>query len=241
MNTVERIAEAIEVDSFDHVSLQVSNVENEVMISQGQRESLTIEAPPDLLAKIKTEVLNGQLNIRMGGSWSDKISAALATSFTRPQIKVVVTVKNLTGLDIFGLVHALVDNVETERLHVKFGGVGALRIAGLNAERLDVAVSAPSPCKIEVSGRAGEQHVLLNGMSEYDGRGLESRKATVILRGPGGHAVVRAADELDVIIGGPGSVEYIGNPRVTKKVSPLGVVTHRSAAEEAVAGESHHR
>jgi hypothetical protein len=226
MNTNDRITQAIEAGNFDQIALQVSNVENEVVIKQGQRESLSIEARPDVLARIKTEVLNGQLNIQMGGSWSDKISAALATSFTRPRIKYVVTVKNLTGLDIFGLVQARVDNVEPERLHVKFGGVGNLRIAGLKAKRLDVTVAMPSPCQVEVSGQVGEQHVSLNGMSEYDARGLESRQTTVVLQGPGGHAVVRAEDELAVTIGGPGSVEYYGHPKVTKKISPMGVVTH---------------
>jgi len=85
-----------------------------------------------------------------------------------------------------------------------------------------------------VSGRVGEQHVSLNGMSKYDARGLESHKATVTLKGPGGHAVVRAEDELAVTIGGLGSVEYYGHPRVTKKVSPMGVVRHLSAVEEVV-------
>ncbi len=230
MNATYR-SQAIEVGDFDRIALQVSNVENEVVIQQGQRESLTIEARPDVLARIKTEVRNGQLTIQMGGSWSDKLSAALATSFTRQRIKYVVTVKNLTGLDIFGLVQARVDNVETERLYVKFGGMGNLRIAGLKAQRLDITVTMPSPCQVEVSGRVGEQHVLLKGMSEYDARGLESRQTAVVLQGPGGHAVVRAEDELAVTIGGPGSVEYYGHPKVTKKVSPLGVVTHRSGGD----------
>jgi len=113
--------------------------------------------------------------------------------------------------------------------------VGNLRIAGLNAKRFDVAVAMPSPCQVKVSGRVGEQHVSLKGMSEYDARGLESRKTTVVLKGPGGHAVVRAEDELDVTIGGPGNVEYYGHPKVTKKISPLGVVTHLSAVEEVAA------
>jgi hypothetical protein len=230
MNTTDRVTKAVEVHSFDRIRLQVNNVENEVEIKQGQRESLTIEARPDLLSRIRTEVLNGQLSIQMGGSWSDKISAALATSLGRPLIRYVVTVRNLTALDVFGLVHARVDNVGTERLRIKFGGVGVLQIAGLDAERLDVTVAHPSPCKVEVSGRAGEQHVSLNGMSEYDAHGLKSDKTTVVLRGPWGHAVVRADDELAITIGGPGSVEYYGHPRVTKKVSPMGVVTHRSAA-----------
>jgi hypothetical protein len=231
MSTTDRVTKSIEVGNFDQIRLQVNNVENEVEIKQGQLESLAIEANPDLLSRIKTAVLNGQLNIQMGGSWSDKIRAALATSLGRPRIRYVVTVRNLTGLDLFGLVHARVDNVETEWLQVKFGGVGGLQMAGLNAKRLDVTVAMPSPCKIEVSGRAGEQHVSLNGMSEYDAHGLESRKTTVVLRGPGGHAVVRAKDELAITIGGPGSVEYYGHPRMTKKVSPLGVVAHRSGVQ----------
>jgi hypothetical protein len=235
MNTTDRITQAIEVGNFDQIALQVINVENEVVIKRGQRESLTIEARPDVFAKIKTEIRNGQLNIQMGGSWSDKISAALATSLTRPHVKYVLTVQRLTDLDIAGLAHVRVDNVETDRLHVKFGGLGNLSIAGLNAKRLDVDVAMPGPCKVEVSGRVGEQHVSLNGMGEYGARGLESHKTTVVLKGPGGHAIVRAEDELDVTIGGPGSVEYYGHPRVTKKVSPMGVVTHLIDVEEVVA------
>ena len=235
MNTTDRITQSIEVGNFDRIALQVNNVENEVVIKQGQRESLIIEARPDVFAKIKAEVRNGQLNIQMGGSWSDKISAALATSLPRLRIKYVFIVKNLTGLDIAGLAHVRVDHIETDRLGVKFGGLGNLNIAGLNAKRLDIDVAMPGPCKVEVNGWVGEQHVSLNGMGEYCARGLESHTATVALKGPGGHAVVRAEDELDVTIGGPGCVEYYGRPRVTKKVSPLGAVIHLTDVEEVIA------
>jgi hypothetical protein len=235
MNTTDRITQSIEVGSFDRIALQVSNVENEVVIEQGQQESLTIEACPDVFAKIKAEVRNGELVIQLSGSWSDKISAALATSLTRPRIKYVVTVKNLTGLDITGLAHVRLDHIETDRLQVKFGGLGSLNMAGLNARRLDVDVTMPSPCQVKVSGRVGEQYVSLNGMGEYSARRLESRKAVVALKGPGGHAVVRVEDELNVTIGGPGRVDYYGQPRVTKMVSPLGVVTHLIDVEEVAA------
>jgi hypothetical protein len=118
---------------------------------------------------------------------------------------------------------------------VKFGGLGKLSIAELNAQRLDVDVTMPSPCEVEVSGRVREQHVSLNGMGEYSARSLESRKAVVVLKGPGGHAVVRVEDELNVTIGGPGRVDYYGQPRVTKKVSPMSVVTHLIDVEEVAA------
>ncbi|NTU64525.1 MAG: hypothetical protein HGB05_14280, partial [Chloroflexi bacterium] len=103
MNTEDRIIHSIEVGNFDRIALHVNNVENEIVIKQGEREALTIEAPPDVLARLKPEVRNGQLAIQLGGSWSDKINAALATSLNRVRIKYVVTVKNLAGLDITGL------------------------------------------------------------------------------------------------------------------------------------------
>ncbi|NTU63343.1 MAG: hypothetical protein HGB05_08050, partial [Chloroflexi bacterium] len=176
-----------------------------------------------------------QLTIQLGGSWSDKISAALATSFNRVRIKYVVTVRQLTALNIAGLAHVNADNITTDRLQVKFGGLGDVRLSKLNAQRLDIDVTMPSPCEIEVAGRVEEQHIALNGMGEYDARGLESRKAAVALKGPGGHAIVRAEDELTVSINGPGRVEYYGQPRVTKRVSPMGAVTHLIEVAEVAA------
>ena len=72
-------------------------------------------------------------------------------------------------------------------------------------------------------------------MGEYDAHGLESHKTTVVLKGPGGHAAVRAEDELNITIGGVGRVEYYGQPRVTKQVSPMGAVTHLIDVEEVAA------
>ncbi len=235
MATTDRITQSIEVGNFDRIALHVNNVENEVVIRQGEREALTIEARPDVLARIRTEVRNGQLNIQLGGSWSDKISAALATSLSRLRIKYIVTVRHLAGLDITGLAHVRADNITTDWLQVKYGGLGNLDIAGLDAQRLDVDVTMPSPCEIEVSGQVGEQHVSLNGMGEYDAHGVESRKTTIVLKGPGGHAAVRAEEELNITIGGVGRVEYYGQPRVTKKVSPMGAVTHLIDVEEVAA------
>ena len=197
-----------------------------MLIRQGEREALTLEGRSDVLARLKSEVRNGQLVIQLGGSWSDKLSAALSTSLNRLRIKYVVTVRHLTEVDIVGLAHVRVDKLTTDRLGVRLGGLGAVRLNELNAQRLDIEVTMPSPCEIEVTGRVVEQHVSLNGMGEYDARELESHKATIALKGPGGHALVRVEDDLAVSINGPGRVEYYGQPRVTKRVSPLGVVTH---------------
>ena len=126
-----------------------------------------------------------------------KVSAALSTSLNRLRIKYVVTVKQLTEVDIAGLAHVRADAITTDRLRVKFGGLGDVRLSKLNARRLAIDVTMPGPCEIEVAGRVEEQHVSLNGMGEYDARGLESRIATVDLKG-GSLGIAVAAPYLGV-------------------------------------------
>ena len=211
MNATDRITQSIAVDNFDRIKLHVNNVENEVVIKQGEREALTIEARSDVLARLKPEVRNGQLVIQLGGSWADKINAALTTSLNRLRIKYVVTVRHLTEVDIAGLAHVRVNDITTDRLRVKFGGLGDLRLSGLNAQRLDVDVTLPGPCAIEVSGRVEEQSVALNGMGEYDARALESRTATIALKGPGGRAIVRVDRRVEVASPGRGGWSITAN------------------------------
>jgi Putative auto-transporter adhesin, head GIN domain len=108
---------------------------------------------------------------------------------------------------------------------VRFSGMGDMNIAALHAERLDIEQPMPGACRINASGRVAEQHVSLRGMSDYRADQLDSKRATIALKGPGGHALIRAEDELDVTISGPGGVEYYGSPRVRQRVSPMGVVS----------------
>jgi len=64
----------------------------------------------------------------------------------------------------------------------------------------------------------------MSGAGSYSAPKLESRRASVDLRGAG-HATVWAVEDLDVTIRGLGSVEYYGSPTVKKNVSGLGSVT----------------
>jgi hypothetical protein len=60
----------------------------------------------------------------------------------------------------------------------------------------------------------------------YNAAELSSQRAQVTNNGTGA-VVVRVSDKLDAIINGVGSIEYIGDPQVTKKVSGIGTVRQR--------------
>jgi hypothetical protein len=219
MSTGNRVTESREVSNFDRVYLRDYG---ELVITQGEQESLTIETHPDILPQIKTEARDGELVIKIGGSWLDKLGHALSTSLTRQWIKYDLTVKKLTGLEIAGAVRVNASDLETDRLALKLGGAGQVNIEALSAEVLEVDL--PGAGAINISGKVGEQRIAISGAGSYSAPKLESRRASVDLRGAG-QATVWAVEDLDVAIRGLGSVEYYGTPTVKKSVSGLGSVT----------------
>jgi hypothetical protein len=219
MSTDNLVTESREASNFDRVFLRDYG---ELVITQGEQESLTIEAHPDILPKIKTEVREGKLIIKISGSWLDKLGDALSTGLTGRRIKYNLTVKTLTRLEIAGAVSIKASNLETDRLALKLSGAGQVNIEALSAEVLEVDV--PGACAIKVSGKVGEQRIAISGAGSYKAPKLESKRASVDLRGAG-QATVWAVEDLDVAIRGIGSVEYYGTPTIKKSISGIGTVT----------------
>jgi hypothetical protein len=213
------VAESRDVSNFDRVTLRDYG---ELVIAQGEQESLTIETDRDILSKIETEVRNGSLLIRIGGSWLDKLGHGPSTSLTRPWISYSLTVKKLTSLEICGAVRVSASDVESHRLALKSSGVNDVSIESLTAQLLTVDLCGAG--RINLTGQVAEQRITIDGMGNYSAPKLESKRAVVRLRGAG-QATVWAVKDLDVTMRGLGSVEYYGTPTVKKNVSPLGSVT----------------
>lgn len=116
-------------------------------------------------------------------------------------ITFAVTVKQLKGVSSSGAGEVTVTGVDGPDLSVTHGGAG----------------------KVAVSGRVTSQAVNLSGVGQYDGRDLTSQDAEVSISGTGS-AVVNASRTLVARISGVGSVQYLGDPQVTKDVSGMGEV-----------------
>jgi hypothetical protein len=211
--------ETRDVQGFERVSLCVQNIQSAVLITQGERESLTISADPDLLSRVKTSIRDGELIIRITGSWSDLIKESLTTSLTRRCIQYNLTVRQLTALDICGITHLEVDSLDADRLALRFRGPGKANFTSLHARSLEVDISGP--CKVEASGRVTEQRITIGGVGFYYAPKLESKKAVARINGPG-QATIWSIDDLDATISGPGRLEYYGSPRIRRNASPIG-------------------
>lgn len=205
------ITETREVSNFDRVSFSAFGG---LTIVQGEQESLTIEAPTDIMARIETEVSGGTLYIRFDEEGFLPVPLP-------PRIIYNLTMREIGALDHSGAGSIRAPSIETDRLELVLSGTGSVTIDSLTAETLEVGLSGAGG--IEVAGQVTEQDVTISGGGAYNAGDLASQRATVNSSGVGG-ATVWATDSLDVTISGVGRVEYYGSPRVTQTVSGVGSV-----------------
>ena len=207
------ITEERAVSDFDQVEFSTIG---ELTITQGDSESLTIEAESNVVRRITTKVQGGTLYIEMRSSFP----WVWGVVPTRP-IRYDLTVKELSALDLSGAGSIRAEEIEAERLSLDVSGAGKIAIRSLAAETLVVEHTGVGVC--ELSGRVQGQEVMLTGAGEYDAGDLESETAGVKVTGVG-QATVWASEKLDIQITGAGRVSYYGDPEVTQDVSGVGSV-----------------
>lgn len=201
-----------DVSDFDSLAFEGLG---EVTITQGDRESLTIEAESNVMSRITTEVRRGVLYI---GWRSGPFGFSVVP--TKP-IRYELTMRDIDSVGLVGLGSIYAGEIATDQLTVSISGGGKVVVRSLNADRLTVGLTGLGSC--ELTGEVRSQEVFVPGAGDYDGADLESQIATLNMVGLG-KATVWVTEDLDVTITGAGGVEYYGSPRVTQDVSGLGSV-----------------
>jgi len=212
LSTNDVRTETREVSDFDRVTLAGFG---QLVITQGDQESLAIEAPQDMLGRIETKVEDGRLSIEFKRTWMDWIDDVLTVGLSGKPVRYTLTVKRLSDLLIMGAARVQITGLKAEQLAVDLRGTGEIRIASLDAERLDVRL--PGAGAVRATGRATEQTITINGAATYQAGDLKSQRVKATLHGLGS-ATVWAVEELDATIRGVGEVSYYGSPKVRKLV-----------------------
>jgi hypothetical protein len=184
------VEEERSVSGFNRISFEGIG---KLIITQGDEESLLIEAEDNIMPLIETRVRGRTLQISFDGNRFENIIRP-----TEP-VRFHLTVTDLEGVFLSGL-----------------GDIDAMQI---EVESLDVTLSGAG--SITVSGEARQQDVNVSGAGAYDAADLESEVADINLSGAGS-ATVWVTESLDVNISGLGSVSYYGDPEVEQSVSGLG-------------------
>ncbi len=190
-------------------------------LTQGEQESLTIEADQQMLDELTAEVNNGTLFLGVEDDWLDRIGKAISSFLAGEQNKVYyhLTVKKLEQIHISGNCNLECESLKSTDLALKVSGLGDLTFGRLDCNTLDVRISGRG--EFSAAGRADEQQVRISGSGEYMAGDLASQSLRIIISGQG-NATVRVAESLDITISGMGQVNYYGRPKLRQVISGLG-------------------
>ncbi|OIO83743.1 MAG: hypothetical protein COW32_01550 [Candidatus Aquicultor secundus] len=203
--------ETRDVRNFNRISLDGMG---NLIIKQGDTESLKIEAEDNILPQIITAVNNGQLDI------SFKRAGFPIRLVPSKPINFFVTVKNLNGIDLSGVANIKEAKIKTDTMDLSTSGSSDVT---LNIEANELTSRSSGSTKFNMSGTVDRQQVDISGSGTYSAADLASQDCGVTISGSGS-CTVRASGTLDVRISGSGEVSYIGNPSVAQSISGSGTV-----------------
>jgi hypothetical protein len=205
-------SESRDVHSLRRVRMQDFGL---LEIAQGDHQSLVVEADLDVLPKVHTHVRGDLLILRLGRDWRERLGLGLHTSLTRPRILYKLTVTDLHELVVAGFARVKVGELRSDHFALQLAGSGQVTLPLLTADCLTVELAGAG--RIQIAGQVHEQEVSLSGVGCYEASKLATRRTCIQLRGAG-QATVWAHEHLDIDVSGLGSVDYIGNPKVTRRI-----------------------
>jgi hypothetical protein len=198
----------VEISGVDEATVQGIGT---LRITQGESESLTIEAEPRVLRRLSAEVQDGRLTIQPRRQIR-----------TREPILYDLTVRDLSAIALSGAIVAEAAQFTTDALTLDISGSSSIAIEELTAETLNV--SGEGNASVTLAGTVPAQTVQLSGSSQYAAGDLVSQQATLTVSGAS-QARVHATEQLDVEISGAGSVVYSGDPQISQQISGVGSLT----------------
>ncbi len=203
------VNETVKVSGFDQIALDGMGT---LIITQGNNESLIIEAEDNVIRHIKTSVKNNKLQISYDN--------ASTPTPTKPVI-FHLSAKNLNSIDVSGAAKLNANNLNSDKLNVFVNGAAEGNLTNLQLNSLILTISGAG--KLNASGNADTQTVTINGAGEYSAPSLNTLNTSVTINGAG-KTTVKVSDVLNAIINGGGEIVYFGNPQVTKQINGVGKI-----------------
>ena len=184
-----------------------------INIIQGDKESLNISGPDNLVPEITTTVSNGTLTIKT----KENITVTSLPS-SNPLVFTIVVV-NLTDLNVSGLGDIQIETLSTPSMKIDMSGAGRILQNQITTDKLDVALSGLGG--IDINGQATQATFDISGAGSINAPDLKIQTANITISGLGG-ATLWVTDQLTGEISGAGSVSYFGSPQTNTNSSGLG-------------------
>ncbi len=183
----------------------------DVVLSQGNTESVRVKADADVINEVVTEVKNGTLMIhsRNNHSWG------MSHFWINKTIIIYVVAKDLNSIGVSGSGDLKIENeFNTNSLQMRLSGSGDFG-GKVNVKTLEAAISGSGDFRI--SGKADESNIAISGSGDFDGNGLMTKSTAIRISGSG-DASIYASEKLDASVSGSGDIHYSGHPKSVSKI-----------------------
>jgi hypothetical protein len=185
----------------------------ELVIEQRTAERVRVEAEPDVLPKILTEVRQRCLHITL----------APGRLQTQQPIRVHVDLRSMRSLRTFGSGSVSIGGLRGDTLELELAASGDVRVAELALRQLALRMAGSGDVTI-ARGQVDSQRLAIEGSGQYLAPQLASRRSSVQIDGSGS-AEIAVREALDVDISGSGEIGYRGAPSLRQRITGAGSVT----------------
>lgn len=193
------------VGSFER--LDASGAVN-VFVKQGPTAEVRVEAEPEVLARVRTEVQGGTLKI-----YRQQRKGISMGNLKAERVSVYVTCPQLSGIAVSGASDVKGETPFTANdFTIQASGASDVTLQ-LTAKTLKANASGASD--IRLTGRVERQQVNVSGSSDYRAFDLLSQQAEVAASGAS-DAYVNVDGDLAMRSSGASDVHYKGKARVTR-------------------------
>jgi PBP1b-binding outer membrane lipoprotein LpoB len=184
-----------------------------INVMQGDKESLNISGPDNLVPEISTTVNNGTLMIK------NKENITINPLNNENPLVFTIVVKDLTSLNLSGAGDVQIETLSTPSLDINMSGAGKVQQNQITTDNLKLIISGVGG--IDITGQATQATIDISGAGSVNAPDLKIQTANVTISGLGG-ATVWVTDQLTGDISGAGSVSYYGTPQTNTTSSGLG-------------------
>lgn len=182
-------------------------------ITQGDADSLNIQADDNVLSSITTEVVDGVLDIGLAANTNLKSDS---------MIQYTLVVKDLSSLENMGAGYILVNGLKTTDFNFKSSNAGSAKLTGIEATALTIELTGAG--SMDISGTADSLALTNSSATVFNGKDLAVNSAVVTVSGAG-ETTVNAAKTLDATLTSSGNLLYAGTPEITQKVTGSGTLS----------------
>jgi len=208
----EVITETVSITDFNKINLEM---DADIYFTQGNEQSVIVEAPEKLLEHISTTVFQNTLTIDFDNHFCYT---------NKKTVKIYIVSPNLEEIDIEGSGDIKVENLlNSDNFKIKISGSGDFYADSMAVNIFNAEISGSGEVYAASMDTINKQTIKISGSGDVDLLAMPCLETSISISGSG-DCKVNSIDQLDVKISGSGDVRYLGSPIINSSISGSGSV-----------------